>query len=295
MPCYTHHLRCVSAKRLRQLFATVCVLGLGAFSCFNANAWGPLGHELAGDISERYLSLATQKRIRALIGNESIAEASTWADRMRSDPSQFWQREAGAYHYVTVPQGRQYRDITPPRKGDALTALSEFREALLDESTPIKQRALALRFAIHIVQDLHQPLHVGRRGDRGGNDVDIRVNGKRSNLHRLWDSQVLYSAGRSDRQWRSYFDASELLRAPITADADPFLWVQESAALRETLYPAPKQADKAYMQRQLPRAEIRVALAGIRTAAWLNATLGNPAPPPAMDTRQSWWENLFKE
>lgn len=259
-------------------------------------AWGPLGHELAGTISEDYLSAQTRNRIKDILGHDDLAKASTWADRMRSNPSDFWQREAGPLHYVDVRPGTAIERRRVSRRGDALLALADFREQLLSDGTTREQQALALRFAIHIVQDLHQPLHVGNGKDRGGNSIKLKVHGKNSNLHRLWDSQVLYSAGRSQRQWLTYFRDSKILRAPVTEDADPLAWMEESIALRDTLYPAPKKIDDAYMRRQLPRAEIRVALAGIRTAAWLNATLDPRAnrrtdangsqPEPAEKT---WW------
>lgn len=266
-------------------------------------AWGPLGHKLAGEISTEYLDPKARAAVEALLNNESLAEVSTWADRMRSDPAPFWQQEAGPYHYVNVPPGKNYLELGPPRNGDALSALTQFREELLAPNTPRARRQLALRFAVHIIQDLHQPLHVGNGRDRGGNDVKITVNGKRSNLHRLWDSQILYSAGRSDRQWLRYFESSRLLRKPRTQDADPLLWVEESAALRDKLYPAPREVGESYFRSWLPSAEVRVALAGIRTAAWLNATLGGdqaerkntPAAPAGnqADDPKTWWKSLF--
>jgi hypothetical protein len=233
----------------------------------------------------------------AQAGSESMADASTWADRMRDDPSRFWQQEAGPYHYVDVPPGKRYDEVRPSRKGNALIALSQFREELLDPNTSHARRQLAVKFAIHIIQDLHQPLHVGNGRDRGGNDVKITVEGKRSNFHRLWDSQILYSAGRSDRQWLRYFESSGLLRKPVTADANPMLWVEESAALRDRLYPAPSEVGERYFRTWLPQAELRLALSGIRTAAWLNATLGGPQNAAGQNNRnddpKTWWKRLF--
>ncbi|GAB5414130.1 MAG: hypothetical protein Cons2KO_17330 [Congregibacter sp.] len=282
----------------------------------NSYAWGPLGHELAGKISAEYLTRDTRERIADILDvdeltADDLAQASTWADRMRSDPSSFWQRDAGPLHYVDIPPGTPVQRRRISRRGDALVALSDFREQLISEDTSQTQRALALRFAIHIVQDLHQPLHVGNGQDRGGNQVKVEVYGKNSNLHRLWDSQVLYSAGRSERQWLSYLRRQGLLRPPVTQDADPLVWIEESIALRDRLYPAPKRVKADYMRRHLPYAEVRIAQAGIRTAAWLNATLdsrarnsraldhrgaesGSDESTPLSPSKESWWRRLLK-
>ena len=260
--------------------------------------WGHLAHKLSGEICDRYLNQTTQHAVERILGNETLAEASGWADQQRDQPTRFWQREATAYHFVTVPAGRDYRSVGPARRGDAMTALADFRADLLSGDTSLARKQLALRFAVHIIQDLHQPLHVGNGRDRGGNDFRVALDRKRTNLHRFWDSQLLYTAGRSDRQWLRFFADSGLLRSPRTEDADPLLWVQESAELRERIYPTDERIDPDYLRANLPRAEIRVALAGIRCAAWLNATLGDVATAPDSSTPSSktllpWWQRIL--
>lgn len=271
-----------------------------------AGAWGRLGHEVAGEICASYLSEAAGSQLRRLLGDEPLAEASHWADRMRSDPAPFWQDEAGPYHYVTAPLGPDYSGTDAPPQGDAYTALAMFARELQDPQTPLPRQQLALRFAVHIVQDLQQPLHAGNGRDRGGNDVAVTVYGEPSNLHWLWDSQILDSAGRSRDQWLRYLEREreDLLRAPRAGDAEPLRWIRESAALRESLYPPTRTYDDAELQAALPIAENRLALAGIRCAAWLNANLpgadtgtdtdaGTDPAPDATPERRRWWQRLF--
>lgn len=126
-----------------------------------------MGHRVAGELAAQYLNDTTAQKIRELLGNETLAEASVWADNMRSDPSPFWQKEAPHYHFVTVPPGRSYSEIGAPPQGDAVTALAMFRRQLRDPHTSETQKQLALRFALHIVQDLQQPLHTGNGRDKG--------------------------------------------------------------------------------------------------------------------------------
>ena len=266
-----------------------------------AAAWGPQGHRVAGAMTGERLSPAAARAVRAILGDEPLAEASTWADRMRSDPAPFWQREAGAYHYVNIPAGaKRYDPRRAPARGDAFTALAQFRQELKDPSTPAPRRALALRFALHIIQDLHQPLHAGGRDDRGGNDFAISVNGRRSNLHRLWDSGLLASGRSSDQRLQARLEArygDELAGAWL--EPDPALWIAESLALSRDLYPASPTIDQAYLERFRPVAERRIAQAAARGAAWLNALYAaepgattatspeEPAAPPS-----DWWQCL---
>ena len=233
-------------------------------------AWGFLGHEIASDLSEAYLSPEAATQIRLLLPGESLAEASTWADRMRSDPSPFWQLEASPYHYVTVPTGKSYAEIGPPKQGDAITALARFSREIRDLSRSLEERRRALRFGIHIVQDLQQPLHVGNSRDRGGNDVTVVVDGKEETFHWLWDSLMFESQDLSKREWHARIRQNSHLGTPTASDADPLLWVSDSGELRDRIYPAPQSLNRRYLDQWLPVAEDRIALAAVRTAAWLN-------------------------
>jgi hypothetical protein len=263
------------------------------------SAWGPQGHRVAGAMTGDRLTRDAAAAVRAILGDESLADASTWADRMRSDPAPFWQREAGAYHYVNIPsRAARYDPRRAPARGDAFTALAQFRQELEDPATPAPRRALALRFALHIIQDLHQPLHAGGRDDRGGNDFAVTVDGRRSNLHRLWDSGLLASGRNSDRRLQARLEAryAEELDGPWR-EPDPETWIAESLALSRELYPASSTIDRAYLERFRPVAERRIAQAAARGAAWLNelyaagagAAAGDPAEPPP---RRSWWQRL---
>ena len=262
-----------------------------------AAAWGPQGHRVAGAMTEDRLSPAAAAAVRSILGDEPLAEASTWADRMRSDPAPFWQREAGAYHYVNIPVGAQrYDPRRAPASGDAFTALAQFRQELEDPSTPAPRRALALRFALHIIQDLHQPLHAGGRDDRGGNDFAVTVDGRRSNLHRLWDSGLLASARSPDQRLRARLEARyrDELAGPWR-DPDPALWIAESLALSRQLYPASPKIDAAYLECFRPVAERRIAQAAARGAAWLNALYAPEAEKPAREPAApppGWWQRL---
>lgn len=256
--------------KLKSFLNTLLAVLLGTASSIG-HAWGPQGHRISGALTERFLSAETRSAVVALLGGEPLAEASTWADRMRASPSPFWQERAGPYHYVTVPQATTYAAVGSPRKGDSVTALTEFRATLLDPSASRAHRQLALRFSLHIIQDLHQPLHVGNGSDRGGNDIKLKLDGKSTNLHRVWDSSILAAAGRSDADWVSRLAAIPALQHKRWAEPDPMVWIAESAALRDQLYPSGHTVDADYLAHWLPSVELRLQQSAVRAAAWLNA------------------------
>jgi hypothetical protein len=289
------------AKAFRRAATAACaalLLGSGV----EAQAWGALGHRVAGELAMQYLNDTTARKIRELLGSETLAEASVWADTMRSNPSHFWQKEAPGYHFVTVPAGLSYPQIGAPPQGDAVTALALFRRQLRDPQASKMQQQRALRFALHIVQDLQQPLHTGNGRDKGGGRISLTVQGKPSNFHRVWDSEILYSAGRTRAGWTHYLQTTGLLRTPRPADADPLVWIAESAVLRDSLYPPPRQIDEPYLREHLPRAELQLALAAIRSAAWLNETLSGTSETDADSGLRNgdspndmpWWRRWWK-
>ncbi len=242
-----------------------------------AQAWGPTGHRVTGAIAEHYLSGVARAQIQLLIGDEPLAQAATWPDDMKSDPAPFWQSTASPFHYVTVPTGSTYAQVTPPPEGDSGTALKRFTATLKDPNASLADKRMAVRFIIHIVGDLHQPLHAGRPGDRGGNSVQVTLFRQQTNLHSVWDSGLI------DHLGLSYSEYSGWLVREITpqnvidwSDPNPETWIAESVALRETIYPATANAalsfDYAYQHQDALDGRLRRA--GVRIAAYLNKVYG---------------------
>lgn len=245
---------------------------IAASSIQQVHAWGQTGHRITGAIAEQYLSDEARAAVRALLPNESLAEASTYADEMRSNPDEFWQKEAGPYHYVSVPEGETYAEHKhAPDQGDAYTALKKFTKIVKDEKVALAERQRALRFIIHIIGDLHQPLHAGNGKDRGGNDVKLEFFWDDSNLHRVWDSGLL------DRRQLSYTEWTQWLSEKITPEqakawsiTDPVIYITESATIRDTIYPEDDRLSWDYLYQHLPTATTRLQEGGVRIAAHLN-------------------------
>jgi len=279
--------------RLLCAAAAACLIPAPAF------AWGKTGHRVVAAIADRQLSGLARAHIKELLGGpESLDEAANWPDEMRSAPGTFWQKTATPWHFVTL-DGITY-DHAPP-EGDALQALAHFTAVLKDPAASLTDKQLALRFIVHLVGDLHQPLHVGKCCDKGGNDVKVTWFGKPTNLHAVWDSQLV-----EDEQL-SFTELAAKLERHINPedvvkwwDINPRDWISESAEIRDTVYPTkaeiprPAKGKKvkkgeavlpdlsySYVYRFTPVMERRLSQGGVRLAAYLNALFAEPQPLPA--------------
>ena len=243
-----------------------------------ALAWGKTGHRVTAAIAETHLSGLARAQVREIMGVETLAEAGNWPDEMKSNPDPFWQKTANPWHYVTVG-GIAYDRA--PTEGDALSALDFFRRLIRDPKTSLEHRQLALRFIVHLVSDLHQPLHNGRPGDRGGNNIKVKWFGRDTNLHAVWDSALVDETG------YSFTEFSERLgRHTSSSDViawwnpNPKDWIRESVQLRERIYPAAGETDLGYkyIYDHTPSVELRLKQSGVRLAAYLNALFLEPMP-----------------
>jgi hypothetical protein len=242
-----------------------------ALSASQAHAWGQNGHRITGAIAEPLLSRKAKTQIFAIIGNESLAEASTWADEMRSSPEPFWQTTSVPWHWVTVPTGKTYGEVGAPHEGDALTALNQFEATLKNPSATKQEKQLALRFIVHIIGDLHQPLHVGNGADRGGNDRKVTFGREETNLHSVWDTTLI------EREQLSFTEATAFLARKITpqmvrdnSQTDPLVWIAESASIRDGVYPTEDRLSYGYAFKHQETVDNRLTQAGIRMAAYFN-------------------------
>ena len=217
----------------------------------------------------------TAAAIEQILGEEDLAEASTWADEERSNPATFWQTEAGPYHYVTVPTGTSLDAVGSPDEGDGLTALRRFTETVRSADATPEEKALALRFIVHIVGDLHQPLHAGNGSDRGGNEIDVLWFGQETNLHAVWDTRMLEGENLSYSEYARWLGRQ--IDPAETIDwwqPDPMVWIKESTDIRDTIYPQSGEnvarLGYTYQYQHLPTAERRLQQGGVRLAAYLD-------------------------
>ena len=244
------------------------------------NAWSQTGHRVTGAIADAHLGPKARAAVKEVLGTESLAEASNWPDYMRSAPDSFWQKESTPWHYVTIPVGKTYSQVGAPPEGDAITALAKFAAVLKDPKAPLAERQKALRFIVHIIGDLSQPLHVGRGGelaDRGGNDMKVSWFGRATNLHSVWDFDLVENERLAYTEWTPWLLAATTpQQIRDWSSPEPLQWLDDSAALREKIYPANPDLGYTYVFENRERVRQQLTKGGLRLAAYLNRLFDTP-------------------
>ena len=238
----------------------------------SAFAWGPTGHRVVGRIAENHLSPKARKSVQDLLGPVTLAEASTWADEIRSDPA--W-KHASSWHYINVEDGESIASAKRKRQGDILRALERFSEVLRDSHSSKSEKAEALKWLVHLAGDIHQPLHVGKLKDLGGNKVQVfwMPSKDRTNLHAVWDDLLIDSLRLSFSELTAFVDRATA-REIATWQKSSFLeWAEESLQARGRAYEIDNgRVGYEYAHRHMQYVRVRLLQAGIRLAGLLNST-----------------------
>jgi hypothetical protein len=238
----------------------------------SAAAYGTQGHLVAGRVAERLLCDSAALEIAQLVPGEDLGEIGLWADRARGNPDY---ADSGPWHYMNIADDVPIADFVHPPEGDVLWAIRHFSARLADTTLDSGQRAEALRFLVHFVVDIHQPLHVGLEQDRGGNSVRLEFEGESTNLHRFWDTHAIEAAGLPVREYERALAAEVVAAGEGTSD-DPAVWAAESRSLRPEVYgfgrPG-REPPRRYVDGASRITHDRLALAARRLAGTLNAIL----------------------
>ncbi len=244
-----------------------------------AAAWGPTGHRVVGQIAENHLSSAARYGVECLIGPEGLAEASTWADEIRSDPA--WDK-ATPWHYISIDDGETLETTERSPHGDVLWAIHHFSDVLRSPDASRRNKADALKLLVHFVGDVHQPLHVERRGDGGGNGVRVTWFGEPTSLHHLWDTGLIEHEKLSFTEIARFLDHPTSEQVAAWQASTPEDWVRESLALRAQVYDiGDGDLGYAYAYRELPLVKKRLLQAGVRLAGLLDRIFAPKGESPS--------------
>jgi len=252
----------------RYVTITVTMISVLLLVASTAAPWGAIGHRIVGRIAEQHLSPEARQYLQALLGSETLAQVSTWPDDMRSDPA--W-HHADPWHYVNIGDDETYETAPKHPEGDVVEAIQRFSAVLQDSQAAPHDKSVAVKFLVHLVGDIHQPLHVGRREDKGGNTIQVQWFGVPSNLHKVWDEQLIEVEKLSFSEFAAFL-------APPTADevatwqqSTILDWVREAMRLRPQVYAiGDGQLGYAYSYKQMPTVKERLLRAGVRLAGLLN-------------------------
>lgn len=256
-------------------------LCLSPLSGSSASAWGNEGHRIIAAIAWGRLTPAARQQVNDLLGGGgrvAIEQASTWADEIR--PSR---RETAPWHYVNIEiSSNGYLPARDCPAGNCVIAQVEKDARIIaDRHLIMPVRSEALRFLIHFVGDLHQPLHCADNYDRGGNSVRVVIGTEETNLHAVWDRDVVASLGEEPDSVASTLDAQI---APEVAKAwsvgSPVNWGNETFEIaKSSIYSelqgkggtsAPIILPADYPVRQRALAATQLEKAGVRLAWLLN-------------------------
>jgi hypothetical protein len=234
-------------------------------------AWGKTGHRIVGSIAEENLNPKAKKEITNILGHSDLARISNWMDEIRSDST--W-KETYTWHYCTIEEGHEYEGANGG--GLALEKIQSIIESLKSHTLSKEDEINAIAFLVHITADLHQPLHVGNGTDRGGNDVKVTWFNEATNLHRVWDSQMI------DHMQYSYTEYAQQLQLGLSVrdkskllNNDVLKFVYDSRSQHTSVYDigdANLSWNYIYKNRLLLESQLRKG--GYHLAAILNTIYG---------------------
>jgi len=257
-----------------RFLSILLALVISSVSLQASEDWGKTGHRTTGEIAEQHLSRKAKREIRKLLNGQSLAIVSTYGDEIKSDNAY---REFGPWHYVNFPFDKTFDTHPRSEKGDIVMAINKCITVLKDETSSKADKAFYLKMLVHFLGDLHQPLHVGKAEDLGGNRFQVQWFGEGSNLHTVWDTKMIenynmsYMELAANRDVLSKAQIEQLKRGSITD------WMNESRDLCNDVYANTKSGEKLgyrYMYVYFNTLRSQLQKGGIRLASVLNDIFG---------------------
>lgn len=251
-------------KRISYLFIMIA-------TCLQALAWGQKGHDVTAHIAEQHLTAATRAAIDSLLEGRSIVYWANWLDNASHQAPMAYTK---TWHYKNVDESQRYEEAPANPAGDAVTAVKAQIETLGNPAAPLADKQLAMKILVHVAGDMHQPLHMGHATDLGGNRIKGKYFGNDTNLHTIWDTNLVESAHRwSYSEWQQQLDRlSPEAEAIVTAGTIDD-WAKQAMAVASDVYVYFQPGFKASyndVARWAPVIENQLLYGGLRLAHLLN-------------------------
>jgi hypothetical protein len=242
----------------------------------SAGAWARLAHRVTSKIACDVLTPEASAAVQTILGQEHCADIGMWADEQQEIPL------TGPWHYVNIPiTANSYDPKYCPRGGCVVAKIEVLKQVLRDPHAGIKQKQIALKFLVHLITDLHNPMHVGDNNDKGGNLLPLRFFSEETNLHRVWDVQLIEKHSTDEERWLQEIrqtmnqkNIGEWSKAKTVVD-----WTNESLELSKKAYRFPDtgmllkpgaKLDMRYYRFAYPRVREQLAKAAYRVSRTLN-------------------------
>lgn len=253
----------------KKIILSLSIISLTALQGFT---WGQKGHDVTAFIAESHLTPATKHAVDSILKGKSIVYYSNWLDNASHTPEYAYTK---TWHYKNIDPDETFENAPVLETGDVITAIYD-QAAILQDNDSDTDKALALKILVHLMGDIHQPMHMGRRMDRGGNNVKLKFFYNNSNLHSIWDSKVLESGHNwAFTEWQQQIDrATPDEQAEILNDGTPEKWGKECHEIASRIYeatPPDSMLSYDYVSEWTPVIEMQLLRGGLRLADVLNS------------------------
>lgn len=237
-------------------------------------SWGFKGHQAVATIAENHLTAQAKAQVKELLGTQSLADVATWADEVRNEPAF---KATGNWHFANLPLGLSFEQFSTEVKAqgedNVYGAMQKARIVLTHSKSTKAQKIEALKFLVHFVGDAHQPMHISRKEDKGGNTIQVRFDNQGTNLHSLWDSKLIDYQGLSVVEMSKQYDKATPAEIKQWQNDLPIQWLWESYQISSKLYAEVEKnnkLDEDYYRNHIGIIERRIDQGGIRLAGLLN-------------------------
>lgn len=251
------------------LLAILAMLSLPSFG------WGQKGHDVTAYIAECNLKNRVRNKVTNILGGHSLVYYANWLDNASHTPEYEYTR---TWHYANVDEGFTYETMDKLPEGDVITAIEDLTAKLKAGNLEPEKEKLYLMMLIHLVGDMHCPMHAGHRTDRGGNSVQIKFFNSPRKLHGIWDTDLVEAAHKWGYvDWQYQIDRSSKATKRHIAEGTPEKWFNETHAIATQIYadtPEGTVVSYDYIAKYTPVIEDRLMRGGIRLAKLLNDIYG---------------------
>lgn len=260
-------------KFLVVIFTASLLLSVPA-TANNIEDWGQNGHRVVGQVAEQYLSKKAKRKIKKLLQGQSLAAVSTYADEIKSDDNY---DQYKPWHYANVDFNLTYSQSEPNEKGDIVIGIQKCINILKDKKATLKDKQFYLKMLVHLLGDMHQPLHFGKKEDRGANDFKVKWFYKDSNMHRVWDTQMIESYNMSFTELSNNLNPLSKQQISEIKKGRLLDWVKDTRKLTQRVYAsatANQNLSYNYMYNWFNIVKQQLNKGGIRLAKILNEIYG---------------------
>ncbi len=241
----------------------------------NAFAWGQKGHDVVAYVAENHLSPAVAQKVTKVLEGHSLVYYANWLDNASHTPDYYYTL---SWHYANVDKGHTYATMPRNERGDVVSAVALLVRQLESKKLSAEQENIALRMLIHLVGDLHCPMHAGRKSDLGGNKISAKFFNNKTNLHSIWDSSLLEAAHKwTYTEWQRQIDRLSKEEAAKVTEGSVEDWFNQTHAIACEVYDnMPKGRKFAYNEiaRYAPVIEQQLLYGGLRLAHLLEQIYG---------------------